>query len=266
MWPFFGSVGNFDWVQTVGSTIRRLRKERKLTLDQLCRRLANCGLELSTSGLSKRERDDTFVGRDEWPAFAAALEVPYLELVREIEPLWLRWNTGQAAPAPPRRIVRDDDQPVIREPDDPTSRPPRGIPLINAVSAGGGGDYYEWGEVSADAPEYVDATGYRDIRNLFALRVHGRSMEPTLTDGDIVICQWLDQHADDGHEPILDGQVVMVRIRTEDGGYARIARWNTLPNGTIRLSKDNAVFASTEWPRAAFEQVAKVVERRTTCL
>lgn len=141
----------------------------------------------------------------------------------------------------------------------------RRIPLVSSVSAGPRGDYMEWGSTSQDALEFLDDGGVDHPDQCFACRVHGTSMEPTLYDGDFIICRRLDPYA--GHPPIADECCVVVRFTEEASkSQAALGRWVSLPDGRVRLKKDNPLFSPTDWDRSAFAQVAVVVQRRTSRL
>ena len=107
--------------------------------------------------------------------------------------------------------------------------------------------------------EMVDAAGIDRPDSAFAVRIAGRAMEPTLLIGDVVVFRWIDV----AHVPIPDGAVVLVRFTREaKRGESLVCRWSMLPDGRVRLTRDNPAYPAMEWPRDAIQQVGVFVELR----
>lgn len=96
------------------------------------------------------------------------------------------------------------------------------VPILGAVPAGPAAGAY------ADAEGHVPvALDREDVDSMFALRVKGDSMEPTLMDGDTVVVRW-QQNA-------KHGDIVVARFEEEE---ATVKRFRVRPNGAL-LVPDN---------------------------
>jgi len=104
------------------------------------------------------------------------------------------------------------------------------VPLVEAHLAVGGGAFV----LSEDVKDYFafQRDWLRRIatapNNVFMMSVRGPSMEPTITDGDIVM-------VDIGRKRIYDGYIYGLGI----GETIAIKRLESLPEGMIRILSDN---------------------------
>lgn len=136
----------------IGQRIKDARKSQKITLKELGN---SVGLSESTT---KRYEDGQIKGVDIniVKKFAAALSV---------SPAWLMGYDDAEKPAPPRKKYVK-------------------IPVLGAVVAGEPIEAIEDIEGYEEIPERLARTG-----DFFGLRVRGASMEPTLQEGDVIICK-----------------------------------------------------------------------------
>lgn len=148
--------------------------------------------------------------------------------------------------------------------------PPGRIPVINRVQAGPGGEAYEWGTTSGEAPRYVDSDGINDPL-AFGFEVVGDSMEPKYSEGDVVICSPFSRSdgagAGTGSLSLVPGQHVFVRFTHESSqrGSQTIAVWQPVddePDGPVVLGKTNPSHGPIVCRRSEIEQLAIVLEIR----
>lgn len=136
------------------------------------------------------------------------------------------------------------------------------IPVINRAPAGLAVNYEETGIDSGVGLEYIDRGDLAD-GNLFAVIVVGRSMQPTLLEGDYAVFQPVDRYRA-GRLP-KDGEVVFVRFGPDAGREGcLIARWFATEGdaGRVRLQKDNPRFSAIECGLSDLDQLATLVEFR----
>ena len=113
------------------------------------------------------------------------------------------------------------------------------IPILGRVPAGPAvGSYPE-------AEGHVPAAVEGDVDSLFALRVKGDSMEPTLMDRDTVVVRW---QAAAGH-----GDIIVARFEEEE---ATVKRLKMRPSGAL-LVPDNTKYRP--FPLGAGKIVGKVL-------
>lgn len=82
------------------------------------------------------------------------------------------------------------------------------IPLFSRVSAG-------TGAFTDEEPEdYISLPGIRNPQNMFAVNVSGDSMEPTIKDGSIILCNKnLEVREDDVAAFVVNGESYVKRIK-----------------------------------------------------
>jgi SOS-response transcriptional repressor LexA len=231
-------------VDNLGTGLRRLRVRRGLSLDEAVARLADAGLAITAGTLARRERNEAehAIRPHEWPLFAAAFRLSESDFRDELS----------------------GGDPVNRS---PSTHPPKSsphslsiakVPLLSAVCAGPRGDYVDWRH--SEGGDEVAVFGIDNADGLFALRIDGRSMEPELRHGDLVIFRRLDPYEPAAIKPSACVAVHYApEYQGQAGAQATVARWNDLGNGVIRLSKDNPAFPPRDWPREAFDQVGVLV-------
>ena len=84
--PIIGLAGVFamgygdGFAAVVGKNVKRLRKEKKITQEDLCARMQVMGYQISRSDISKLENGKKFIADFEVYGFAKALKVSILEL------------------------------------------------------------------------------------------------------------------------------------------------------------------------------------------
>lgn len=107
------------------------------------------------------------------------------------------------------------------------------------------------GTVAAGSPIYAEqnVVGYEIVNtsmgeNLFALQIHGTSMEPRICDGDVVIVRQQDDAE--------SGQVVIALIGNEEATCKRFVRYD---DGTVALLPFNQAFAPLVFPAGRAEEV-----------
>ena len=113
------------------------------------------------------------------------------------------------------------------------------IPILGRVPAGPAVGSYP------DAEGHVPVAMEGDVDSLFALRVKGDSMEPTLMDRDTVVVRW--QHA------ASHGDIVVARFEEEE---ATVKRFKVRPSGVL-LVPDNTRYRP--FPLGAGKIVGKVL-------
>lgn len=99
------------------------------------------------------------------------------------------------------------------------------VPILGRVPAGPAVGNYP--DTEGTVPV---AAGTEDIDSLFALRVKGDSMEPTLMDGDTVVVRWT--------ETARHGDIVVVRFEEDE---STVKRFKVRPNGAL-LVPDNTKY------------------------
>lgn len=73
--------GNFN---ITGKNIKKIRKENKITQEELCARMQVMGYQISRSDISKLENGKKFIADFEIFGFAKALKVSILDLFQNI--------------------------------------------------------------------------------------------------------------------------------------------------------------------------------------
>lgn len=197
---------------TIGSTIRTLRKERGLTLNQLAAEIGS-----DVGNLSRLERDQQGYSDQMISRIAKALNVPAAVLFAE--------NDEQRAklmnPEPTRDIPLENYSPVqVVELEDPQLTV---IPEVRLrLTAGISGVEVEPepfdGSRTTVPTEWIQKRGYRRDK-LVAVRIRGESMEPSLYEGDLVIVNLADTNlvAGEVYAVNYEGEPVIKRL-TRDAG------------------------------------------------
>ena len=69
-----------DSYNIIGENIKRIRKEKKITQEDLCARMQVMGYQISRSDMSKLENGQKFIADFEVYGFAKALKISILDL------------------------------------------------------------------------------------------------------------------------------------------------------------------------------------------
>lgn len=207
----------------MGLAIKELRQRRGLTVRDLASRV-----NLSFSRVAAIERSG-HLHPSKIPVFADALGLSPEQLERE----------------------------TVRI----TAAATMGIPLINVTTAGHVMDYTEHGVTSFDAPSYIDRDSQTQGDRLFALKIVGNSMSPTIEEGDICVFRSIDPEHD---EPPASGSIVYVHLGNDAkhvGGCC--GRFYPLNASTYRIRKDNPAHKAFDVVADHVDQLAVCIQRRT---
>lgn len=177
----------------VGANIRAIRKLRGLTLEQLAITIGSDGGNLSRIETGKQRVTD-----DMLMTIATALSVPPSEL-------FIDRSAGSEEPDPSGQFT-----PIRR--------------VQFRLSAGVSGFSVEY--LNGDAPpiffraDWMASKGYRADK-LFAVKVVGRSMEPGLYEGDMVVVDTTDTVPSDGvvYAVNYEGELGIKRLRRDAGQW-----------------------------------------------
>ena len=71
---------NLDSANITGKNIKKIRKEKKITQDDLCARMQILGFKISRSDISKLETGKRFITDVEVVGFSTALKVDIIKL------------------------------------------------------------------------------------------------------------------------------------------------------------------------------------------
>lgn len=72
-----------EFLNIAGKNIKKIRKEKKITQEDLCARMQVMGFKLSRSDISKLENGKRFINDIEIVGFAEALKVSILDLYKK---------------------------------------------------------------------------------------------------------------------------------------------------------------------------------------
>ena len=72
-----------EFLNIAGKNIKKIRKEKKITQEDLCARMQVMGFKLSRSDISKLENGKRFINDIEILGFADALKVSILDLYKK---------------------------------------------------------------------------------------------------------------------------------------------------------------------------------------
>lgn len=137
----------------IGEAMRKLRKERKMTQDDLAEKL-----EVATANISRYETGKQGIEVDKLPALAKALDVSVSE--------FFQVASGESTNV-------SDTTEIYR------------VPLISWVQAGNYADVFL---SNLDNIELVETT-YKPRKHTYALKVVGDSMEPKFPEGCVIIVE-----------------------------------------------------------------------------
>lgn len=197
---------------TIGSTIRTLRKERGLTLNQLAAEIGS-----DVGNLSRLERDQQGYSDQVISRIAKALDVPVAALfAKDKEQRALLMNPEQT-----RGLSVETYTPVqVVEMESPELTV---IPEVRLrLTAGISGVEVEPepfdGSRTTVPTDWIQKRGYRRDK-LVAVRIRGESMEPSLYEGDLVIVNLADTKlvAGEVYAVNYEGEPVIKRL-TRDAG------------------------------------------------
>lgn len=214
----------------VGSVVRQLREQRGWTQAELGEKVG--GLDPSVIG--RKERGVLTIKPPERDRFAKAFGLS----LREFDELWRAASIERTSGGP-------------------------GIPVINRAPAGQVVDYEEYGVDSGQGMEYID---WGDVGDdlAFAVIAVGDSMAPAVAEGDYLV--FSSMGLPKPRAELKEGSVVFVRFGPESSvtpGGCLVARWFKLPDGSIRLNKDNPRYQPLACRPEDIQQLAVCIERRT---
>lgn len=214
---------------SLGETVRRLRRERKLTQLQIAQALGQ-----SAQAVQQKEVGRLAFSMTDRKKLATLFEMP----LEEFDALWRA-----------DRVHKFDA--------------PKGIPVINRAPAGTAHDYDHDQSACAefhDAHEYIDRGGIDDP-HAFAIVVVGDSMEPSLFEGDYVV--FTPMSVPKPRAQVVDGVTVFVRFTPEAPKQGcLLARWKK-EDTKLLLTKDNTRYPPLAIDREDIAQLSVAVERRT---
>ena len=141
------------------------------------------------------------------------------------------------------RTQNETIESVIRFHEEYTDEQSHRIPILRRVAAGrpldATDEILDWIEI----PEHLASNG-----TYFGLQIRGRSMEPTIQDGDYVICR---------EQPEAEnGEIVVVLINDSEGVCKRFKKYE---NGKIALMSDNPTFEPMYFDTAQIEEKPVVI-------
>lgn len=209
---------------TIGSTIRQLRKERGLTLNQLAAEIGS-----DVGNLSRLERDQQGYSDQTLNKIASALQVPVAVLFAENDEQRAKlMASGPAHGLPPGSFMRIE----AVGPDDPRLTI---IPKVRLrLTAGISGfevepEPYD-GSTTTVPTDWMERRGYRRD-DLIAITVRGESMEPTFYEDDLVVINVADKQPMDGGVFAInyEGEPVVKRMTRDAGQW-----WLTSDNADQR--------------------------------
>jgi phage repressor protein C with HTH and peptisase S24 domain len=203
-----------DARMTIGSTIRALRKERGLTLNQLAAEIGS-----DVGNLSRLERDQQGYSDQTLGRIAKALNVPMAALFAEDE----EQRALLINPEQKRELPLDTYSPVeVVDIEDPQLTV---IPEVRLrLTAGISGVEVEPepfdGSRTTVPTDWLLKRGYRRDK-LVAVRVRGESMEPALYEGDLVIVNLADTKlvAGEVYAVNYEGEPVIKRLIRDAGQW-----------------------------------------------
>lgn len=185
--------------------IKRIREERGMSQDELARLV---GFK-SRSSINKIEMGVNDITQSKLVAIANALRVT------------------------PSELMGDDKD--VAAPDDLAARIPNMIPVNNTFRIPVVGRVAAGKPIIADEEiighEYIDEKYARDGHDYFGLRIVGKSMEPTIMDGDIVIVR--------RQNCVENGEIAIVLI---DGEEATAKEIKESADGITLIGHNTAVY------------------------
>lgn len=214
----------------IGTTIRQLRKERGLTLNQMA-----ALIESDVGNLSRLERGVQGFSEAMLGKIAAALEVPVATLFVLDEA-----HATNGDPVDPEMVKRFANIARVGFTAIPTATDGDSrlvqIPLVNLrLSAGIAGfkvdpEYDDGRRMTGLSREWVERNKYVPAK-LVAIKVRGESMEPTLYEDDLVVINTADIKPQDGavYAVNYEGEPVVKRLSRDAGDW-----WLTSDNSDQR--------------------------------
>lgn len=216
-------------LRALGAHCKRLRIQKGYSIDRMSRESD----QLSTSVIHRLETGSGAVTVSALTRYAEVLGVPLTRLMDFEAP-------ARQAPSPFRPTVLDGDDPRVKREAFRTL-----LPLYSLKAAAG---YFGRGE-SVDPDGWVEALGFPKIDDkMFVVRAAGRSMEPRILDGDLVVLRAEPQGT-------RQGKIVLAQYRgpadPETGGSYAIKKYSSVkrvsPDGQwshrqITLSPLNRTF------------------------
>ena len=219
-----------DAAETLGPRIRRRRRERGLTLDELAARtgVSKPYLSLIETGRVANPPSDAKLRRIEHAlGFNPAELVSQAHLQRtpdDVRAMLMKLVRGAAEAA--GRLPGDLDAAydagalqslVERQAGNVEPVRVNAVPVINKVRCGYPDDFTDLGYPPRHADAHVSCPDVDDP-DAFAARVHGDSMEPAYREDDIVIFspQLDPRHGDDCFVRFADGTTTFKRVFFED--------------------------------------------------
>lgn len=197
----------------VGTTIRKLRKARGLTLNQLATLI-----ESDVGNLSRLERNQQGYSDATLSKIAAALGVPVAALFTEPHD-------------EPPDAGRFQNVEVVDEGDDRFVQVKKVKLRLSAGITGFQVEPEQYDGKTLSVPsQWVERRGY-DREKLIAIRVRGESMEPTLYEDDLVVINTADTKPVDGQVFAVnyEGEPVIKRLARDAGRW-----WLTSDNSDQR--------------------------------
>jgi len=183
------------------ANIKKAREERGMSQDELARLV---GFK-SRSSINKIELGINDITQSKLVAIANALHTTPAALIGN--------DTQVEPPTPPDAIPLDN---YLYK-----------IPLLGRVAAG----EPIYADEHIENYEYIDTRYKHDGQRYFALRIDGRSMEPTIMDGDIVIVRQ--------QSTVDSGQIAIVLIDGEDATAKEVRE---SPEGITLVGHNVAVY------------------------
>ncbi|MHC4660192.1 MAG: helix-turn-helix domain-containing protein [Planctomycetota bacterium] len=178
-----------DSLKALGLIIRKLRKERNWTIDQLAKRIKKSKTYISLIENSERRLNTSLIGD-----FSKAFGIPPAHLILEAYAYTLEKASRRGKGKGPAGMVHGEE--LIRELKSVVDKHVlhgvaqvveiRRIPIVSSTAAGEP-VYFEDSFPLGHADEWVECPQEVDDPNAFALRVRGDSMEERFYEGDIVI-------------------------------------------------------------------------------
>lgn len=196
---------------TVGSNIRRIRREKELTLEQVS---AETGI--NTGNLSRIERDQAGFSQNTLRTIAKALGVTVVDLHQDDQA-----KVREVVAAYGIRGTTDGDDALV-------------IPMFNVRASMGAGIEHVENETVLNRLELSMSwvrsrlPAISSFTNLAFITGYGDSMEGTYADGDILF-------VDRGVADVKLDAVYVFRL----GDELFIKRLQRLPNGSLKVISDN---------------------------
>jgi phage repressor protein C with HTH and peptisase S24 domain len=189
---------------TIGTTIRKLRKEKGLTLNQLAAQI-----ESDVGNLSRLERDVQGYSDATLNKLAEALEVPVaVFFMSDEQAKGLKGFVLRSV-----EVVDDEDPRWVH------------IRKVKLKLTGGFNEFETEPEFYDGATLAVPADWIKrhnfDPEKLYVIRVRGESMEPTLYEDDVVIINTADKKPVDGVVFAInyEGDAVVKRMERDAGDW-----------------------------------------------